>query len=59
MRGEAVSLIFQWVRDVFIVIISLSFFRILMPDGAMSKYLNFIFSMIILAVILAPVSKYI
>ncbi len=59
MRGEAVSEIFQWVKDIFLIIISLSFFRILVPDSSMAKYLNFIFSLIILAVILEPVIKYI
>ncbi|MBQ4649184.1 MAG: stage III sporulation protein AF, partial [Firmicutes bacterium] len=34
-------------------------FRILVPDSTMSRYLNFIFSLIILAVILEPVIKYI
>jgi len=58
-RGKTVNEILQWVRDIFLIIISLSFFRILVPDSTMSRYLNFIFSLIILAVILEPVIKYI
>ena len=45
----------QWVRDIFLIIISLSFFQILLPESSLEKYLKFIFSLIILAVILEPV----
>ena len=34
------SEIFQWVRDIFIIIISLTFFQILLPDSTMTKYVN-------------------
>lgn len=44
-----------WVRDIFLIIISLSFFRILLPESSLEKYLKFIFSLIVLAVILEPV----
>ena len=44
-----------WVKDVFLIIISLSFFRILIPESPMEKYLRFIFSLIILAVMTQPV----
>ena len=46
-----------WVRDIFLIIISLSFFQILLPDSSMEKYLKFVFSLIILAVILEPVIR--
>lgn len=49
------SEIFQWVRDIFIIIISLMFFQILLPDSTMTKYVKFIFSIIILIIILQPV----
>ena len=49
----------NWLKEVFMIIISLSFFRILVPESSMARYLNFIFSLIILAVILEPVIKYI
>lgn len=47
--------VYIWVKDVFLVIISLSFFQILIPDSKMEKYLKFIFSIIILAIIVEPV----
>ena len=47
----------KWVRDIFLIIISLSFFQILLPESSLEKYLKFIFSLIILAVILEPVIR--
>ena len=47
----------QWVRDIFLIIISLSFFQILLPESSLEKYLKFIFSLIILAVIMEPVIR--
>ena len=47
-----------WVRDIFLIIISLSFFRILLPESSLEKYLKFIFSLIVLAVILEPVIRF-
>ena len=44
-----------WIRDILVIIISLSFFQILIPDSSMAKYLRYIFSLVILAVILEPV----
>ncbi len=44
-----------WVKDIFIVILSITFIEILMPEGTMAKYLKFIFSIVILAVILSPI----
>lgn len=58
-RVMKLNVIFQWVKDILLIIISLSFFQILVPDSSMKKYLNFIFSLIILAVILEPIIKYI
>ena len=49
--------LFTWVKDIFLIIISLSFFQILLPDSSMEKYLKFVFSLIILAVILEPVIR--
>ena len=46
--------IYMWISNVFLVILSLSFFQILIPESSMEKYLKFIFSLIILAVILEP-----
>lgn len=47
--------LFTWVKDVFLIIISLTFFQILIPDSNMVKYLKFIFSLMILTVILEPI----
>ena len=47
-----------WVKDIFLIIISLSFVRILLPESALEKYLKVIFSLIGLAVILEPVRRF-
>lgn len=46
-----------WVKDIFLIIISLSFFEVLIPNSKMDKYIKFIFSLIILAVILEPLTS--
>lgn len=46
-----------WVMDIFLIIISMSFFQILLPESSLEKYLKFIFSLIILAVILEPIIR--
>lgn len=48
--------IYMWAKDVFFIIISLTFFQILIPSSSMAKYLKFIFSLIILAVIAEPLA---
>lgn len=53
-RRRMMESVFTWVKDVFFIIISLTFFQILIPNSNMTKYLKFIFSLIILAVILEP-----
>lgn len=49
------NVIAAWVKDIFIVILSITFIEILIPESAMAKYLKFIFSIIVLAVILSPI----
>ena len=44
--------IYTWISNVFLVILSLSFFQILIPQSSMEKYLKFIFSFVILDVLL-------
>ena len=46
-----------WVKDILLIIISLSFFQILLPDSSLEKYIKFIFSLVILDVILEPVIR--
>ena len=47
--------VFVWIKDLFIVIICLSFFEILIPNTQMEKYIKFIFSLVILAMIVEPI----
>lgn len=51
------SIMIEWVKEVFIIVLSLTFLEILLPDGSMAKYLKFIFSIMILAVILGPIAN--
>lgn len=46
----------EWVKNIFIIIIAVTFVEILLPPGSMSKYLKFIFSLIIMAIILSPLA---
>ncbi|MCI8609132.1 MAG: hypothetical protein HFE73_05765 [Firmicutes bacterium] len=47
--------LFIWVKNIFLIIIALSFFQILIPNSEMAKYLKFIFSLVILATVLEPI----
>ena len=51
--------IFVWIKDIFLMILSVTFSQILIPNSNMSKYIRFIFSLIILDVIIEPVIRYI
>ncbi|MFR2563506.1 MAG: stage III sporulation protein AF [Anaerovoracaceae bacterium] len=44
----------EWVSNLFIVIVSLTFIEILLPDSSVSKYLRFIFSLVIMATVIYP-----
>lgn len=46
----------EWVKNVFIIIVAITFIEILLPHGSMKKYLKFIFSLIIMAIILSPLA---
>ncbi len=46
--------IYTWIKDILLTIITLNFFQILIPDSSMAKYLRFIFSLIVLAVMVEP-----
>lgn len=45
----------QWVGNLFVVILALTFIEMLLPDSSMGKYLKFIFSLVIMATILYPI----
>lgn len=47
----------EWVFNIFLMIAILSFVELALPDGAMQKYLKFIFSLVILGVIISPFGK--
>lgn len=49
------EIIKQWVSNIFIIILSLTFIEMLLPDSTMGKYLKFVFSLVIMATILYPV----
>ena len=49
------DIIKEWVSNLFIIILALTFIEILLPDSSISKYLKFIFSLIIMATILYPI----
>ena len=46
----------EWVRNIFIFILALTFIEMLMPSGATKPYLKYVFSLAIMASIIAPVS---
>ena len=50
------SVVTAWVRDLFIIILSITFLEILLPEGSLKKYVKFIFSIVIMAVILSPIT---
>lgn len=41
-----------WAKELFFLILSITFIEIIMPESSMAKYVKFIFSVIILAGIL-------
>lgn len=45
----------EWVCNLFILILTLSFIEILLPDSSIAKYIRFIFSLIIMAAVIYPV----
>lgn len=47
--------IYIWIKDIFLIIISVSFFEILIPNSKLDKYIKFIFSIVILAIIVEPI----
>ena len=47
----------NWIKEILMILVTLSFFQILLPDSSMTKYLRFIYSLVILAVILNPVMR--
>ncbi len=51
---EKMEIIKEWVRNIFIIVVALSFIETLLPSSEMQNYIKFIFSLIIMATILSP-----
>lgn len=45
----------EWVRNIFIFILSLTFIEMLMPSGSIKPYLKYVFSLAIIASIITPI----
>ena len=45
----------EWVSNIFVIILAISFLEILLPDTTVAKYIKFVFSLAIMATILYPV----
>lgn len=50
------EIIQEWVRNIFIFILALTFIEMLMPSGNIKPYLKYVFALAIMASIIAPVS---
>lgn len=44
----------EWVKNMFILIMALTFIELLLPTSRMEKYIKYIFSLVIMATILWP-----
>jgi len=44
----------DWVRSIFLMVTVISFLEGILPGGRMKKYLEFIFALTVLGVILSP-----
>lgn len=44
-----------WIKEIFMIILSITFLEILLPESTLRKYVKFIFSIVIMAVILSPI----
>ena len=49
----------EWVCNLFIIILSLTFIEILLPDSSIAKYIKFVFSLIIMVILIYPVVTFI
>lgn len=52
------SVLKEWVSNIFIAVLVISFIEVILPSGNMRKYLKFILSIILLAIILQPLLEY-
>jgi len=54
LKGDVMNFILEWVRNVFLIVLAISFLEMLLPSGSMRGYLKFIFSLLLLTVMLSP-----
>ena len=48
------EMIREWVRNIFIFIIALTFIEMLLPSTKIRPYITFVFSLVIMASVLSP-----
>lgn len=48
------DIIKEWVRNLFVLVLVLSFTEILLPENSLGKYVKFIFSLMIVTAIIYP-----
>ena len=49
--------VLDWAREIILIVMAISFLELVLPSGGIKKYVKFIFSLVILSVILFPLSK--
>lgn len=52
-----ISAIEQWVKGLFLLLIGISFLEILVPKGSVSRFVQYVFSLIVLASIVIPIAN--
>ena len=51
------NIVTDWIREAFLVILSITFLEVLLPEGILKKYVTFIYSIVIMAVLLSPLQN--
>lgn len=49
------DIIKEWVSNLFIMILMLTFIEILLPESTLAKYVKFIFSLVIMTAVIYPI----
>lgn len=52
------DIIKEWVTNLFIIILMLSFIEILLPDSSVGKYVKFVFSLVIMTAVIYPIFRF-
>lgn len=48
-----------WAKNIILIVMAISFIDLILPSGEMKKYIQFVFSLMILAVIISPVTSFV